>query len=87
MNLNKHNVRRENIIASEKATHGVANVETGRLMRGKLECVFEAVAGYGAWLEEKLERKSLECENKNEQIERLEAVVSDLRKRLEAVKV
>ena len=72
INLDEHNRRRENIIAHEKATHGVANEETGRLMRDKLEDVFVGVAGYAAVMEAKAERLAVvnaELEHRREMME------------------
>ena len=86
MTLDEHNDRRDRIIAHEKATHGVADVPTGRMMRDKLELVFKGVAGYASIMEHKAERLAVEVANKTEQIEQLEAVISELRKRLEVVK-
>ena len=72
--LARHNKRRDDIIAHEKATHGVANEEVGRMMRDKLELVFVGVAGYAAVMERKAERLAVENAELIERIDRLEVV-------------
>ena len=74
IDLEQHNRRRENIIAHEKATHGVADVETGRLMRDKLEDVFAGVAGFAAVMEAKVQRLSVELEDERQKVAMMEAV-------------
>jgi len=74
IDLDEHNRRRDDIIAHEKATHGVANVDTGRMMRDKLEVVFVGVAGYAAVMERKAERLAVENAELLERIDRLEVV-------------
>jgi hypothetical protein len=74
VNLDEHNRRRDNIIAHEKATHDVANVETGRLMRDKLEDVFYGVAGFAAVMEAKVQQLSVELEDERQKVAMMEAV-------------
>ena len=81
--LEEHNKRRDAIIAKGKQNHGVADIELDRMPRAKFQDVFLDVAGYGAWAEGRLEKKSVECDKLRDEVERRDAVIAELIERLE----
>jgi len=82
MTVDEHNDNIDRIIAKEQATMGITG-PVDRMMRSDVGVLIRRVGGRASVSDDIIEKQAVEVANKTEQIEQLEAVISELRKRLE----